>query len=47
MVGQSHDSFTPVGVKDVMLFKHFQQALNPFTAMETKRIRIPVCRSKF
>jgi hypothetical protein len=27
MVGQSHDSFTPLSVKDVMLFQHCQQAI--------------------
>jgi hypothetical protein len=27
MVGQNHDSFTLLGVKDVMLFQHFQQAI--------------------
>jgi hypothetical protein len=27
MVGQSHDSFTLLGVKDVMLFQHCQQAI--------------------
>jgi hypothetical protein len=27
MVGQSHDSFTLLSVKDVMLFQHCQQAI--------------------
>jgi hypothetical protein len=28
MVGQSHDSFTLLSVKDVMLFQHCQQAID-------------------
>jgi hypothetical protein len=27
MVGQSHDSFTLLRVKDVMLFQHYQQTI--------------------
>jgi hypothetical protein len=27
MVGQNHDSFTLLGVKDVMLFQHCQEAM--------------------